>query len=61
MIRPVTMISGLLTVLSMAALGLGVDVRVIGRLGPRVTFAVTGSLIVLFGISVVLIRVLKIA
>ncbi len=60
-IRPVTMISGLLTVLSMAALGLGVDVRVIGRLGPRVTFAVTGSLIVRFGISVVLIRVLKIA
>jgi uncharacterized integral membrane protein (TIGR00698 family) len=60
-IRPITAISGLLTILSMAALGLGVDLRVIGRLGPRVTFAVTGSLIVLFCISVALIRVLRIA
>jgi uncharacterized integral membrane protein (TIGR00698 family) len=60
-IRPLTLTSGFLTIVSMAALGLGVDVRVIGRLGPRVTFAVTGSLIVLFCISVVLIRALKIS
>ena len=44
----------------MAALGLGVDIRVIGRLGGRVTFAVTGSLIVLFAISFGLIRLLGI-
>jgi uncharacterized membrane protein YadS len=55
------MVSGLLTILSMAALGLGVDVRVIGRLGPRVTLAVTGSLVVLFCISIALIRALRIA
>ncbi len=36
-------IASLLTVVSMAALGLGVDVRVIGRVGSRVTAAVTLS------------------
>jgi uncharacterized integral membrane protein (TIGR00698 family) len=60
-IKPLTYVSGLLTIVSMAALGLGVDVRVMGRLGPRVTFAVTGSLVVLFCISLALIRALKIA
>jgi len=50
-----------LTIVSMAALGLGVDLRVIGRLGGRITFAVTGSLIVLFVISLLLIRLLRIA
>lgn len=59
-IAPMAATSGFLTVVAMAALGLGVDVRVIGRLGPRITFAVTGSLIVLFGISLVLIRALRI-
>ncbi|UTD26736.1 YeiH family protein [Bradyrhizobium sp. WD16] len=59
-IRPITYASALLTIVSMAALGLAVDVRVIGRLGPRITFAVTCSLIVLFVISMILIRVLRI-
>jgi uncharacterized membrane protein YadS len=45
----------------MAALGLGVDLRIIGRLGGRITLAVTGSLIVLFCISLMLIRLLRIA
>ncbi len=44
-----------LTVASMAALGLGVDVRVIGRVGARVTAAVTLSMLLLlfvgFGIA----------
>ena len=60
-IKPLTYTSAVLTIISMAALGLGVDIRVIGRLGGRVTFAVTGSLIVLFCISMLLIRALKIA
>ncbi len=60
-IRPIAATSGFLTVVAMAALGLGVDVRVIGRLGPRVTFAVTGSLVVLFCISLALIHALKIS
>jgi uncharacterized integral membrane protein (TIGR00698 family) len=50
-----------LTVVSMAALGLGVDLRVLGRVGGRVTLAVTLSLIVLLGISFGLIQVLGIA
>ncbi|GJD34840.1 putative integral membrane protein (TIGR00698 family) [Methylobacterium aerolatum] len=53
---PIARIAGLLTVVSMAALGLGVDVRVLARVGGRVTLAVTGSLAVLIGISLLLIR-----
>jgi uncharacterized integral membrane protein (TIGR00698 family) len=50
-----------LTVVSMAALGLGVDLRVLVRVGGRVILAVTFSLITLLGISFALIRVLGIA
>jgi uncharacterized integral membrane protein (TIGR00698 family) len=50
----------LLTVISMAALGLGVDLKVLGRVGGRVTLAVTLSLIVLIGISLGLIRLLSV-
>jgi uncharacterized integral membrane protein (TIGR00698 family) len=48
--------SGALTVLAMAALGLGVDVRVLRRVGGAVTAAATGSLILLLGISVLLLK-----
>ena len=40
-------VAGILTVLSMAALGLGVDVRVVARAGGRVTATVVLSLLVL--------------
>jgi uncharacterized membrane protein YadS len=40
----------------MAALGLGVDIRVVARTGIRVTLAVTASLIVLGVMSYALIR-----
>jgi uncharacterized membrane protein YadS len=50
-----------LTVVSMAALGLGVDLRILGRVGGRVILAVTLSLLVLLGISFALIQVLRIA
>jgi uncharacterized integral membrane protein (TIGR00698 family) len=51
----------ILTIVSMAALGLGVDLRVLGRVGGRVTLAVTLSLVVLIGISLGLIRLLGVA
>jgi len=50
-----------LTILSMAALGLGVDLRALGRVGGRVTLAVTLSLVVLIAISLGLIRLIGIA
>jgi uncharacterized membrane protein YadS len=53
-------VSGALTVVAMAALGLGVDVRVVGRVGGRVTATATGSLLLLLGISLLLVRGLHI-
>jgi uncharacterized integral membrane protein (TIGR00698 family) len=58
---PIGRIATLLTVVSMAALGLGVDVRAVARSGGRVTSAVLLSLIALGGISFVLLRLLKLA
>ncbi len=51
----------LLTIISMAALGLGVDLKVLRSVGARVTLAVTLSLLVLIAISLGLIRLLDIA
>ena len=59
--RSLTQLAGVLTIVSMAALGLGVDVRILARVGGRVTAAVTGSLTVLIVISLLLIRTLGIA
>ena len=55
-IGPLTTITGFLTVVSMAALGLGVDVRVLANVGGRVTAAVTLSLMLLLAISIGLIH-----
>jgi uncharacterized integral membrane protein (TIGR00698 family) len=55
-IGPLTTITKFLTVISMAALGLGVDVRVLATVGGRVTAAVTLSLLLLLGISLGLIQ-----
>lgn len=60
-VKPLGQLAGFLTVLSMAALGLGVDVRVLARVGGRVTLAVTGSLVVLVATSLLLIRGLGIS
>jgi uncharacterized integral membrane protein (TIGR00698 family) len=49
-------ISGWLTVAAMAALGLGVDLRAIRRVGAPVIATVTGSLLVLLVLGVSLIR-----
>lgn len=55
-VTPLQKAASFLTVLSMAALGLGVDLRVIGQVGGKVTAAVTLSLVFLFIISLCLIR-----
>jgi uncharacterized integral membrane protein (TIGR00698 family) len=55
----VTKTAVLLTVLSMAALGLGVDIRVIATVGGRVTAAVTLSLLVLLSISIGLVHLFR--
>ena len=53
---PLQRAAGILTVMSMAALGLGVDLRVIGRVGGKVTAAVTLSLLFLLVASLCLVR-----
>ena len=60
-IAPIGRIATLLTVVSMAALGLGVDVRVVAKAGGRVTAAVVLSLLGLGAISFTLLAVLHIA
>ncbi len=50
-IHPIKTIAATLTTISMAGLGLGVDIRVVAKAGLRVTAAVTMSLIILAGIS----------
>jgi uncharacterized membrane protein YadS len=54
-------LASLLTVISMAALGLGTDLKVVARAGGRVTAAVTLSLLVLGAISLGLIWILGVA
>ncbi len=61
LLGPIVISAKVLTIVSMAALGLGVDLRVVGRVGGRVTIAVVVSLVVLIGISIALIRLLHIA
>jgi len=51
-VTPVSQIAAVLTVVSMAALGLGVDVRVLSNVGGRVTVAVTLSLMLLLAMSI---------
>jgi uncharacterized integral membrane protein (TIGR00698 family) len=60
-IAPIGRIATLLTVISMAALGLGVDVRMVAKAGGRVTAAVVVSLLGLGAISLTLLTVLHIA
>lgn len=59
-VTPTRLISGWLTIAAMAALGLGVDLKVIKSVGRPVIMTVTGSLIVLIVLAVGLIHVLRI-
>lgn len=56
--QPLGRAADLLTVVAMAALGLGVDVRVVARAGARVSAAVVLSLLVLGALALGLIRLL---
>jgi uncharacterized integral membrane protein (TIGR00698 family) len=58
---PASRAAGLLTVVSMAALGLGVDLRSVTRAGGRVTIAAILSLAVLGGFSLSALRLLGLA
>jgi len=60
-LAPANQVATLLTVVSMAALGLGVDIRTVAQAGARVTAVVVLSLILLGGISLALIYALGIA
>lgn len=60
-LRPTALVASFLTTVSMAALGLGVDIRVVAKAGVRVTGAVTLSLIALGLISLALIKLIGVA
>ncbi|WP_414475355.1 YeiH family protein [Microvirga sp. M2] len=60
-LRAIMPLTTFLTVIAMAALGLGVDLKVLGRVGGRVTLAVTLSLLALLAVSLGLIRLLNMA
>ena len=49
---PINSVSTSLTIVSMAALGLGVDVRTVARAGSRVIVTVTGSLVLIAAIAI---------
>jgi len=57
---PVRELSRLLTIVAMAALGLGVDVRAVARAGSRVSLTVVMSLAALLLMSIAMIALLGI-
>ncbi len=59
-VPPLAWVSGALTIVSMAALGLGVDIRTVAKAGPAVTATVVISLLILLVVSLGLIRLLAI-
>ncbi|MDN0075680.1 YeiH family protein [Crenobacter sp. SG2303] len=61
LLQPISSMANVLTIISMAALGLGVDVRMVAKAGPRVTLAVVLSIVALTLISLMLIRALGLA
>jgi uncharacterized integral membrane protein (TIGR00698 family) len=58
---PMHDLSGYLTILAMAGLGLGVDLRSLSAAGPRVIFVVTVSLFVLGGMACMTLRLIGLA
>ena len=60
LLRPIGALTGGLTVLSMAALGLGTDLKILARAGGRVSLTVTLSLLIMLTLSVGLIRLLAV-
>jgi uncharacterized membrane protein YadS len=52
------LVAGWLTIVAMAALGLGVDVHSVRKVGARVAVGVAGSLAAIIGLAILLIRLL---
>ncbi|HEY2658727.1 MAG TPA: putative sulfate exporter family transporter [Caulobacteraceae bacterium] len=61
LVAPTGRVATWLTIISMAALGLGVDVRVVAKAGARVTAVVTLSLFALGGVALALIHGLRLS
>ena len=61
LLPPAALVANILTTISMAALGLGTDLKTVAGAGPRVIAAVTGSLALLMAMSFALIRAIGIA
>jgi uncharacterized integral membrane protein (TIGR00698 family) len=59
LLPPMAIAATLLTILSMAALGLGVDIRTVAQAGPKVTTTVVLSLLALGSISLALIQCMR--
>jgi uncharacterized integral membrane protein (TIGR00698 family) len=59
LLRPTALTSSMLMVISMAALGLGVDVRAVAAAGRRVSLVVTLSLLLLGAMALALVRLLS--
>jgi uncharacterized integral membrane protein (TIGR00698 family) len=59
LLAPANALAWWLTIVSMAALGLAVDVRSVAKAGPRVTIVVTLSLVVLGAVALFLIHTLR--
>ena len=57
-LEPATRLSASLTTVAMAALGLGVDVRMVATAGARVAAVVTLSLLILVGLALLALRAL---
>ncbi len=55
---PLALVTGKLTIISMAALGLTTDLRTVAQAGARVTVAVIVALLLLGGLSLLLIRMI---
>ena len=60
-LAPISLVATWLTIISMAALGLGVDIRAIAQAGPRVIAVVTLSLAALGGLAMALIGIIRIS
>ncbi len=60
LLAPAALAANVLTVVAMAALGLGTDLKTVAGAGPRVIAAVTGSLALLMAMSFALIRTIGI-
>ncbi len=60
LLTPIATVAYVLTIVSMAALGLSVDIRSVAKAGPRITATVVLSILALMTISLGLIRLLAV-